>query len=198
VPALTSSPHVCQPGILKRSLAIALACLPAALLVVTLLPAPAQAAGGCAGANKSAEQLSTSELRGATLCLINARRHQHGLGSVRPQRKLGKAATGHSLDMVKRDYFSHNSPGGGSIQTRIGGSGYLSGAHSFTFGEIIGGGIARRGSPTGVMKAWMHSAAHRSAILTGSFHDAGIGIARGFPGRGGRGATFTVDFGGRR
>jgi uncharacterized protein YkwD len=190
---LNSFPRIVQPRFLKRSLV----CLaPALIFSLTLLPAPAQAAG-CAGANKSPERLSSGQLRDATLCLINATRAHHGLGPVHSQRKLAKAAAGHSKDMVKRDYFSHDSPGGGSIQTRIGGSGYLAGAHSFTFGEIIGGGSSHKGSPAGVMKAWMHSAPHRSAILTGSFHDAGVGVARGFPGHGSRGATFTVDFGGR-
>ncbi len=168
------------------------------LLFAALRPAPAHAAGGCAGANKSPDQLTTAQLRSATFCMINRMRHHHGLRSVRTQDNLRKAATGHSVDMVKRDYFSHDAPGGGSIQTRIGGSGYLSGAGSFTFGEIIGGGTTRSGgSPKGVIKAWMHSAPHRASILSGSFKDAGVGVARGFPGRGQRGATFTVDFGGR-
>lgn len=169
----------------------------AAVLLLALKPAPASASAGCAGANKGPDQLSSSQLRSATLCLINRMRAHHGLGPVGSERKLVKAATGHSNDMVKRDYFSHDAPGGGSIQTRIGGSGYLSGAHSYTFGEIIGGGTSYGGSPKGVVKAWMHSPPHRFAILNGSFSDAGVGVARGFPGRGSDGATFTVDFGGR-
>jgi uncharacterized protein YkwD len=194
---LSSTSRNFQPGFLKHPLAIAVISLMAALALIAALHASPALAGGCVGANKSPDRLSPGQLRDATLCLINQTRQQHGLGPVHSQRKLARAATGHSRDMVKRDYFSHDAPGGGSIQTRIGGSGYLAGAHSFTFGEIIGGGSAHRGSPTNVMKAWMHSAPHRSAILTGSFHDAGVGIARGFPGRGGSGATFTVDFGGR-
>ena len=192
-----SNQRMYQPGIHKRSFAIGLTALAATLALFLALSAPQALAGGCAGANKSPEQLSSGQLRSATLCLINATRAHHGLGAVGSQRKLAKAATGHSRDMVKRDYFSHDAPGGGSIQTRIGGSGYLAGAHSFTFGEIIGGGSKHKASPAGVMKAWMHSPPHRSAILTGSVHDAGVGVARGFPGRGGSGATYTVDFGGR-
>ena len=41
--------------------------------------------------------------------------------------------------MVRRDYFSHLQPRGGSIQTRIGAAGYLRGAGNFVFGEVIGG-----------------------------------------------------------
>jgi uncharacterized protein YkwD len=171
-----------------------LSILAVALLLAALAPSLAQA---CRGAGGNPNRMSSGQLRGATLCLINHQRHRHGLGSVHSDRKLRKAATGHSADMVDRDYFSHFTPGGGSIQTRIGGSGYLSGAHSYLFGEIIGGGTAFGGSPRGVVRAWMHSPSHRSEILNGGFHDAGVGVAHGFPGRGSRGATFTIDFGRR-
>ena len=168
------------------------------LAVVALRPAPAFAnGGGCNGASGNPANHSLGELRSATLCLINNIRHHHGLGSLHSQRKLRKAAQGHSGDMVHRDYFSHDSPGGSSIQTRIGGSGYLAGALSYRYGEIIGGGTSSGGSPKSVAKAWMNSPPHRSEILNGGFHDLGIGVSYGFPGRGNHGATFTIDFGSR-
>jgi uncharacterized protein YkwD len=168
------------------------------LAMAAILPTPSLAGGnGCRGAGNAPAQLTAGQMRSATLCLINRQRHRHGLGSLHPDRSLRKAATRHSADMVKRNYFSHYSPGGGSIQTRIGGSGYLAGARSFRYGEVIGGGTANGGSPKRVMKAWMHSGPHRAAILTGAFRDLGIGVAKGFPGAGSRGATFTIDFGSR-
>ncbi len=178
----------------RSRLATLLLAVASGLVLIAALPALAQA---CRGAGGNPNKMNSGDLRRATLCLINHQRHRHGLGSVHGDRSLRKAATGHSADMVHRDYFSHFSPGGGSIQTRIGGSGYLAGANSYLFGEIIGGGTAFGGSPKGVVKAWMHSPAHRSEILNGGFHDAGVGVAHGFPGRGGRGATFTIDFGRR-
>ena len=159
--------------------------------------APSASAAGCAGGGKSPKQLSDGQMQSATLCLINAQRQRHGLGSLNTDRKLRKAAAGHSNAMVRRDFFSHFGPSGSSIQSRISGSGYLSGARSYLFGEVIGGGTASGGSPKSVVQAWMHSAPHRAAILNGSFKDLGIGIARGYPGRGGQGATFTIDFGRR-
>jgi uncharacterized protein YkwD len=177
---------------------VALAGASLLLAVAALRAAPGFARGGvCKGARGNPTRHSLGELRRATLCLVNHIRHQHGLGSLHPQRKLRKAAQGHSGDMVNRDYFSHDSPGGGSIQTRIGGSGYLAGAHSYQFGEIIGGGTSSGGSPKSVAKAWMNSPPHRSEILNGGFHDLGIGVSYGFPGRGNHGATFTIDFGSR-
>ena len=193
-----SNHHTCTVQLrlslwLRASLAAAALVLSLAALGTT----PALAHGGCKGANGDPAQHSLGELRQATICLINHLRHRHGLGSVHSNHKLRKAAQHHSGDMVHRDYFSHDSPGGSSIQTRIGGSGYLAGAGSYLFGEIIGGGTSSGGSPKTVAKAWMHSPPHRAAILTGRFHDLGVGIVFGFPGWGKQGATFTVDFGAR-
>jgi uncharacterized protein YkwD len=188
---MSNRQHSVQPRILILFGVVALM-----LAFAALRPAPSFASG-CAGANKAPERLSDSQLRSATVCLINQLRHRHGLGSVHSSRNLAKAAQGHSNDMVNRDYFSHDSPSGSSIQTRIGGSGYFAGARNYMYGEIIGGGISSAGSPKSVAIAWMHSPPHRAAILTGRFHDLGVGVARGFPGRGSHGATFTVDFGAR-
>jgi uncharacterized protein YkwD len=189
--------HLVQPR-LVTAISVALAALTLFVAVAALRPAVGFArGGGCQGAGGIPGTHSLRELRSATLCLINKIRQHHGLGKLHPQAKLGRAAQGHSNDMVRRDYFSHNSPGGGSIQTRIGGTGYFAGAHRWSYGEIIGGGTRNAGSPASVTNAWMHSPPHRMDILNGGFHDLGIGVAYGFPGRGSHGATFTIDFGSR-
>jgi uncharacterized protein YkwD len=178
--------------------ALFLATLASVLLLTALRPALGLAGSGCPGATATPAQLSRGEMRSATLCLLNKQRARHGRSTLHSNHALAKAATRHSADMVRRDYFSHYTPGGGSIQTRIGGSGYLAGAHSYLYGEVIGGGTSSGGSPKHVVQAWMHSAPHRAAILTGGFRDLGIGAVHGFPGMGKLGATFTVDFGARR
>jgi uncharacterized protein YkwD len=182
---------------LRKRLCASLAAAALILSVAALGASPAFAGGGCKGARGNPSGHSVGQLRQATVCLINHLRHRHGLGSVHSNHKLRKAAQHHSSDMVHRDYFSHDSPGGGSIQTRIGGSGYFAGASHYLFGEVIGGGTSNGGSPKAVAKAWMHSPPHRFAILNGGFHDLGVGITHGFPGMGNQGATFTVDFGSR-
>jgi uncharacterized protein YkwD len=170
----------------------------AALLATPAIrAAPGFARGGCPGAGADPGRQSLGDMRQETVCLLNRIRRAHGLRPLHSDGRLRKAAQGHSSDMVRRNYFSHDSPGGGSMQTRIGGSGYLAGARSFLFGEVIGGGTAQGGSPEAVATAWMNSAPHRTAILTGRFRDLGVGVVHGFPGRGDRGATFTVDFGAR-
>jgi hypothetical protein len=50
---------------------------------------------------------------------LNRVRAVHGLGAVRPALRLRLAALRHSDDMVSRDFFSHTSPGGGTLFDRI-------------------------------------------------------------------------------
>jgi uncharacterized protein YkwD len=199
---------LCQPAALDMSNRSRLSLkhgpttfLVATALLLALAPRPASGSarggGACGGAHGLPARHSLGELRSATVCLINRLRNRHGLGSLSSVRSLRRAAQGHSSDMVNRDYFSHDSPGGGSTQTRIGGSGYLAGASSYTVGEVIGGGTSRLGTPQAVVQAWMHSGVHRAQILSRGFHDLGVGVAHGFPGRGRHGATFTIDFGSR-
>ena len=99
--------------------------------------------------------------------------------------------------MARRRFFSHSSPRGVSFLDRIRRTGYLSGARSWAVGENIAWGLGRRSTPRAIGSAWMNSAPHRANILSGSFHAIGIGIAAGTP-LGGRGATYTTDFGRRR
>jgi uncharacterized protein YkwD len=46
------------------------------------------------------------------------------------------------------------------------------------------------------VRSWLRSPGHRAILLDGRYHDLGVGIALGAPGRDG-GATFTGDFGSR-
>ena len=46
---------------------------------------------------------------------LNQVRAAYGLAGVRPALLLRLAAQRHSDDMVIRDYFSHTSPGGGTL-----------------------------------------------------------------------------------
>ena len=128
----------------------------------------------------------------ATLCLINAQRRAHHLPALRLTRVLGATATGHSHDMVRRHYFAH-----GAWYNRILHSGYTASAASWSVGENVGWGTGWYGTPAGMVDMWMHSPEHRANILSRSYRDIGIGIVTGAP-VGGRGTTYTTDFGGRR
>lgn len=165
------------------------------LAVLSLLalaaPTAAQARGRCRGADAVPSHRNLSTTRGATLCLLNDQRRQHGLRGLRGNARLGAAAYRHSVDMVNRHYFEHGDP-----VSRILGAGYMSMHQAWTVGENIAWGEGTLATPRETVKMWMHSPPHRANILRGSFREIGIGIGLGTPG-GHSGATYTTEFGAR-
>jgi uncharacterized protein YkwD len=168
-----------------------------AALAVLLVNVPsAAAAGACSAANATASQASERVLVRATLCVLNKARARHNLRPLQLNDKLSTAASRHSRAMVRRRFFSHDSPNGASFVDRIRATGYLSGARGWYVGENIAYGSGDRSSPRSIGTAWMHSPPHRANIRSSSFREIGIGLASGTPvGRGG--ATYTTDFGQR-
>jgi uncharacterized protein YkwD len=139
---------------------------------VLLLAAPA-----------GARTLSTSE--SALLGAINSTRAASGLGSVRVDVRLVRAARAHSADMLRRNYFSH-----GSFAVRL----RSSGARGPLFGEDLAWGTAV--TPQWIIGRWLASPSHRAVLLRPGFRRVGIGIARGtFNGRSGA-SVLTADFAG--
>ena len=134
-------------------------------------------------------------LRHEVVCLINRVRQRHGLGHLRANRKLRRAAQGHSVQMVRRDYFAHGGSGGPG--RRIARTGYFAGARRWRRGEILAEGTGGLSSPAAIVRAWLHSPEHRGIMLDPGYRDFGAGIVHGAPKRGDQGATFTVDFGAR-
>jgi uncharacterized protein YkwD len=157
------------------------------------------AAAPCAHGDAAPNQLSRGTIARATLCLMNAERHAHGLAPLALRRTLSRAATRHSRDMVGRRYFSHTEPGGPPFLARIRRSGYLRSARHWRVGENLAWGAGSRSSARAIVRAWMQSPPHRKAILTRAYRDVGIGVVSGIPLPGpARGATYTADFGVKR
>ena len=166
-------------------------------LAALALAAPA-AAQACEGSGAGPSELSVGEARGTVLCLINQRRHQAGVRSLRAEARLARAAQKHSHAMDARNFFSHSSPGGGDPFSRIRSSGYLAGASSWSVGEIIRWGPSAAGTPRATVAAWMQSPPHRSVMLSGRFRHIGIGVAFGSPsGDSSNAAIYTADLGNR-
>ena len=151
------------------------------------------ASTGCGRTGGTAARLSGRYMRRGIICLINSARRRNGLRPLRPNYKLTRAATRHSRSMVRRDYFSHYGPGGTTPGERIARTGYFRGTDARAWGENIAAGKRRRGSPLSIFQAWMGSPGHRAIILSSTFRHMGIGIARGYPNGGRRGATYTLD-----
>jgi uncharacterized protein YkwD len=120
----------------------------------------------------------TTDLRDPTavrkemLARVNAIRKKAGLGSLRLNSDLEKAAQRHAEDMLARGYFSHESPSGTTVRERSRKAGYDWAA----IGENIAFGQT---SVDEVIETWMDSPGHRKNILGRHFNELGIGLALG-------------------
>jgi uncharacterized protein YkwD len=164
-----------------------------------LLAAPHASAReqACASANATPANATKRQMVGATLCELNRERARHGLHRLELNKRLSKAARRHARDMARRNYFSHDTLGGGSFVDRIRRVGYLRGAFRWVVGENLAWGSRGFSRPRVIMRMWMKSPGHRANILNGSFREIGIGLAYDAPvRRGGKPAsTVATDFG---
>jgi uncharacterized protein YkwD len=181
----------------KRPLtpALVVAAAAAALLVPTAAASAKQTECANAHNEPTAQTIATTE--DSVNCLINVERLAHGLRPVTHDGVLGKAAREFADDMVKRQYFSHVTPTGGTLTDRMHAVRYGATDNSWSAGEIIGWGDGSLGTPEGVVNAWMHSPPHRSIILDPKFTQYGAGAATGSPGITVdlAAATYAVEFG---
>jgi uncharacterized protein YkwD len=157
------------------------------------------ASGACASASVEAGGASNRQFVRATLCRVNQERTSRGMKRVRLSRRLGRAARRHAGDMVQRNYFAHDSLGGGDFVGRIRRTGYLRSAGRWVVGENLAWGAGDRSSPEATVQAWMDSPPHRANILKRRFREVGIGVVFGAPVPGqSQAATYATDFGRRR
>ncbi len=169
------------------------------LLVLALLlalPAASQAqasrADSCPGAYSEPNDSNLNRVSDATLCLINYERAARHLPSLRSNGALASAAAGHSRDMAQRNYFAHDTMGGGSFVSRIMAARYVNPHGAWSVGENLAWGTGSLSTPAATLNDWMHSPGHRANILNGSFREVGIGVVLS----GGK-AVYTTDFGRR-
>jgi len=183
----------------NRRLRRVLGFLPLALVLI--VPTTASAApNACAAANSAPTEVSADQLEHTVLCLVNRERTSRGLSRLRSNRRLERAARGHSRHMVDRKFFSHDSPGGASLLERVRKRGYNS-PRGTTVGENIAWGSGSYATPAGIVESWMRSPGHRANILHRSFREIGVGVVLGAPrpvAGGSPAATYTTDFGARR
>ncbi|WP_184542425.1 CAP domain-containing protein [Mucilaginibacter sp. FT3.2] len=99
---------------------------------------------------------------------------------------LFDAATGHAKDMAKRNYFSHTSKDGRSMQNRIVAAGFaFKGYKSFAIGENIAQG---QQSIAEVMDGWFKSEGHCRNLMNPDFKEVGVAEYKTY---------WVQDFGGR-
>ena len=166
----------------------------AASAAISLAAAPA--AQACQNADAGPSQATAPQLVRSTLCLLNGERSKRRMKRLRLNGRLSVAATRHASDMVRRDYFSHDSTSGKSFVDRIKLTGYLRSASSWYVGENLAWGAGERSTPRSQLHAWMNSPGHRANIVNRRFREVGIGIAVGAPeGSYDEAATYATEFG---
>jgi uncharacterized protein YkwD len=161
-------------------------------------PAIARSVADCPDADLQPTDDNLGRIRKAILCLHNQIRADHHLSALHSNKRLRKAALGHSRDMVTNSYFEHTTPAGITMVDRILKAHYVRANQGWSLGENLAWGTGSYGTPRGAVQAWMDSPGHRDNILRRAYRDVGIGVVIGVPGSEGAGATYTLDFGVRR
>ncbi|SKA76546.1 spore coat assembly protein SafA/uncharacterized protein, YkwD family [Caloramator quimbayensis] len=103
--------------------------------------------------------------------LVNVERAKAGLQALTKNWQLCRVARYKSQDMIDKKYFSHTSPTYGSPFTMMQNFGIRFSAA----GENIAYG---QRTPAEVMNAWMNSSGHRANILSPSYTQIGVGLAK--------------------
>jgi uncharacterized protein YkwD len=150
-----------------------------ALAIGGILAIWAPSAIACPGGHSTAASLSTVQARAAVVCLINKKRARNHVRSVREHPLLDAAAQAHTDAMTSENFFSHE--GDGTPASRAQSAGYMSGARAWGVGEDLFWGAQRLSTPGATVNAWMHSAPHRSVLLSRSFRQVGVGVDQGSP-----------------
>ena len=172
----------------RRTLLAALALATVAPAGLTLAVAEADARS-CPGARAQTSDASPAKLRSALLCLVNRKRSAEGLGKLRRDRKLQRAAGRHARDMVRHNYFAHQRPGGPDLTERLDRARWK----GTSWGETIAYGCGSSGSPKATLKSWLNSPPHRAILLSGTYERGGLGLAGQAPC--GAGAMWVLDVG---
>lgn len=120
-------------------------------------------------ATKSCRDTLGSSTREALCNAVNRSRAAKGRASLKLDAALSRVAQKHAEDMAKQGYFSHESPDGGTMVTRLEAAGLEYG--------YAGENIARgQETVVDVMESWMNSSGHRKNILNPNFKKIGIGL----------------------
>lgn len=161
------------------------------------LPA-ARIAKECPDADLEPAGDNLGRVRAAILCLHNQIRAGHDLPALRDNKRLRKAALGHSRHMVAKGFFEHTTPSGVTMVDRILKARYVGEDDGWMLGENLAWGTGSFATPRGAVQAWMDSPGHRANILKRGYRELGVGVVLGVPVSDAAGATYTIDFGVRR
>jgi uncharacterized protein YkwD len=125
---------------------------------------------------------------GNVTALMNAYRAEAGLGPLRLDAKLTRAAESRMQDMIDGAWWSHQSPEGTPPFIWITAADYNYSAAA----ENLAAGFETAGV---LVESWIESPGHRANILNPIYADCGIAIIEGRTDRRGEGKSIVVLFG---
>lgn len=100
--------------------------------------------------------------------LTNKERAAQGLVALTLDAKIVAVSQAYALDMYSRGYFSHTSPSGSTMTSRL----KAGGVNYGYAGENIAKG---QKTPADAMTSWMNSSGHRANILKSQYRKLGVG-----------------------
>jgi len=115
--------------------------------------------------------VTTTTQENEVIRLVNIERSKAGLQQLKTNWQLSRVARYKSADMANKGYFAHNSPTYGTPFQMMESFGLRFSAA----GENIAYG---QRTPAEVMSDWMNSPGHRNNILSRSFTEIGVGLAK--------------------
>jgi len=103
--------------------------------------------------------------------LVNVERSKRGLQTLALNAQICKVARIKSQDMINKRYFSHTSPTYGSPFKMMESFGirFSSAGENIAYGQR---------TPAEVMQGWMNSPGHRANILSATYTNIGVGLAK--------------------
>lgn len=103
--------------------------------------------------------------------LVNVERAKLGLSLLSANWELSRVARYKSQDMLSKEYFSHQSPTYGSPFVMMDNFGikFSAAGENIAYGQT---------TAAAVMNSWMNSPGHRSNILSATYNQIGVGIAK--------------------
>jgi len=153
------------------------------------------ASSRCSNGDLIPTALDLAAVDAATLCLVNAARHDAGVPALVENAQLDRAAAGHSAEMLGAGNFDHIGPDGRDAAARILATGYVPTGRGGVIGENIGAATLAAATPAAMVALWMRSPSHRANILNPTFSETGLGVAAAPAVLGNHpGATYTEEF----
>ncbi len=155
------------------------------------------AGAGCAHANALPGQATPSQLRHATLCLINKARTAAGVGALKLNSDLTRMAKHHTKTMLGQNCLKHRCLDEVALPKRLKDSGYIDNATAWGYAEDLG----YESTPSQMVSRWLNTTLDARNLLRAKYDDVGIAPVPGAAGIGIEDSafeTYTVDLGWRK